>query len=228
MKEKLGSNLKAQPPVLSKVKILAVIDRLAASYPNAECALHHRNVWELLVSVVLSAQTTDVSVNHVTPKLFQRWPSPEALAGANPEEVQTVIRTIGMYRTKSNNIVKLAQQLLEQWGGVVPQDFDALTALPGVGRKTANVVLAVGFGEERIAVDTHVFRVANRIGLCHEPDVLKTEEALMRNLPKGRWSESHHSLIWHGRRVCAARKPACAACVISDLCQSAEMPVTSG
>jgi endonuclease-3 len=123
-----------------------------------------------------------------------------------------------MYRTKSANIIRLAQRILEDHDGEVPQDFDALVALPGVGRKTANVVLSVGFGEARIAVDTHVFRVSNRIGLCHEPDVLKTEQALMRNIPEALWSVSHHYLIWHGRRVCHARKPECEACIVNEFC----------
>jgi endonuclease-3 len=204
--------------VLNKKEIREVVERLATLYPEAECALTHRSVWELTVAVVMSAQTTDVSVNRVTPELFRRWPDAAALAGAAQEDVQEVIRKIGMYRTKSANIIKLARQVLEEYGGEIPRDFDKLSALPGVGRKTANVVLAVGFGEERIAVDTHVFRVANRIGLCHAGDVLKTEEALMKNLPEGRWAESHHSLIWHGRRVCHARKPECESCVLCDLC----------
>jgi endonuclease-3 len=125
-----------------------------------------------------------------------------------------------MYRTKSANIIRLARKLLEDFDGEIPRDMEQLMSLPGVGRKTANVVLAVGFGEQRIAVDTHVFRVANRMGLCHESDVLKTELALMKNLPERRWSEAHHSLIWHGRRVCHARKPDCENCPVNDLCLS--------
>jgi endonuclease-3 len=125
-----------------------------------------------------------------------------------------------MYRTKSANIIRLAIKLLEEYGGEVPCDMEALMSLPGVGRKTANVVLSVGFGEQRIAVDTHVFRVANRMGLCNEPDVLKTEIALMKNIPETRWSETHHCLIWHGRRVCHARKPGCGNCPVNQLCLS--------
>lgn len=204
--------------VLSRKETAEAIDRLASLYPDAKCALDHRSVWELLISVALSAQTTDVSVNSVTPELFKRWPDPPALAGADALEVQEVIRKIGMYKTKSANIIKLAGKLIEDHGGQVPDDYDSLITLPGVGRKTANVVLAVGFGRERIAVDTHVFRVSNRIGLCREPDVLKTEEALMKNLPEGRLAESHHYLIWHGRKVCHARKPRCAECVLIDIC----------
>jgi endonuclease-3 len=203
---------------LTKPKIIRVLDLLATAYPEAECALEHVNVFQLLVAVVLSAQTTDVSVNKVSPELFRRWPDAAALAGAPQEDVEDVIRTIGMYRTKSANIIRLARMLLEEFGGEVPKDMEQLMSLPGVGRKTANVVLAVGFGEQRIAVDTHVFRVAGRIGLCHEPDVLKTELALMKNLPEDRWSEAHHSLIWHGRRICHARKPDCENCPVNGLC----------
>jgi endonuclease-3 len=203
---------------LDSGKVGQVLDLLAIAYPDAECALTHRSNWELLVAVSLSAQTTDVSVNAVTPELFRRWPGPEHLAAAAPGDVEDVIRAIGMYRTKSANIVRLAQMLIEKYDGEVPGDYEALVSLPGVGRKTANVVLSVGFGQQRIAVDTHVFRVANRIGLCDEPDVLKTELALMKNIPENRWSQSHHSLIWHGRRVCHARKPECEGCVLNGLC----------
>ena len=177
------------------------------------------NTFELLVAVVLSAQTTDVSVNKVTPQLFAKYPDAAALAKAEQDDVIELIRTIGMYKTKSKNIIKLAQALQEEHDGIVPEDYDALVALPGVGRKTANVVLAVGFGHQRIAVDTHVFRVANRIGLAEAKDVLKTEYALIDLLPEDRWSEAHHSLIWHGRRCCSARKPACERCVIEGLCR---------
>jgi endonuclease-3 len=209
---------KNKKTTLTKQDAEQVIDLLAACYPNAECALVHRSNWELLIAVVLSAQTTDVSVNRVTTELFRRWPDAAALATAVQEQVEEIIRTIGMYRTKAANIIKLSRKLLDETGGEVPQDFLALIALPGVGRKTANVVLSVGFGEARIAVDTHVFRVANRIGLCHEKDVLKTEEALMKKLPKKRWSEAHHSLIWHGRKICHARNPKCSACVLHEIC----------
>ena len=208
----------AKKRVLNKKEIGDVLDFLASAYPDAECALDFRNKWELLVAVVLSAQTTDKSVNAVAPELFKRWPDAETLAVANPAEVEDVIRTIGMYRTKSKNIVRLASKVLEDFGGEVPQDFDKLISLPGVGRKTANVVLSVGFGEQHIAVDTHVFRVSNRIGLCNEKDVLKTELALMKAIPENRWTQAHHCLIWHGRRVCNARKPDCENCIINELC----------
>ncbi|MDR2163672.1 MAG: endonuclease III [Clostridiales Family XIII bacterium] len=204
--------------ILTRPQMKRALDILEATYPDAKCALDHIDVFQLLVAVVLSAQTTDVSVNKVSPELFRLWPNAAALACARQEDVEQVIRSIGMYRTKSSNIIRLAKKLLEECGGEVPRDMAQLMSLPGVGRKTANVVLAVGFGEQRIAVDTHVFRVSNRIGLCDEPDVMKTELALMKNLPVDRWSEAHHSLIWHGRRVCHARKPDCEHCPLNGLC----------
>ena len=194
------------------------MELLGGVYGDEGTALVHENTFELLVSVVLSAQTTDVSVNKVTPALFERWPDASALAAADPADVEKIIKTIGLYRMKSANIVKLSAILAEQYGGEVPGDFDKLVELPGVGRKTANVVLAFGFGQERMPVDTHVFRVANRIGLCSEPTPEKTEKALVACIPKGRLSASHHYLIFHGRRVCHARKPECAGCVIRRLC----------
>lgn len=196
-----------------------ILDKLELQYPDADCALDHGSVFQLLVSVVLSAQTTDKSVNIVTKPLFEAYPDARSLAQADPEEVQQMIRRIGMYKTKSRNILALAKQLVEQYDGQVPEDYDALIQLPGVGRKTANVVLAVGFGHQRIAVDTHVFRVSNRIGLVEEKDVLKTELALMKTLPEERWSRSHHSLIFLGRYCCHARKPDCENCVIGYICE---------
>lgn len=205
----------------SKKKTTEILDLLRMEYPDAECALTHRNTYELLIAVVLSAQTTDKSVNKVSGRLFEQYPSPAALAAAEQEDVIEIIKTIGMYKTKSKNIIALAQQLLEKFAGEVPEDYEALTSLPGVGRKTANVVLSVGFGQQRIAVDTHVFRVSNRIGFVSEKDVLKTELALMKALPESRWTEAHHSLIFHGRNCCSARNPKCDECIIVKLCKKA-------
>ena len=205
--------------MLEKNKIKEVLDILEKTYPEAECALHHQNVFQLIVAVALSAQTTDKSVNVVTPALFERYPDAEALAGADVEEVSEHIKRIGMYKTKARNIVGMAQKIVSDYGGQVPEDYDALVSLPGVGRKTANVVLSVGFGHQRIAVDTHVFRVANRIGLVHEKDVLKTELSLMERIPEERWSRTHHSLIYHGRQCCDARKPKCDDCPVNTLCE---------
>lgn len=202
----------------SEKQILQILDKLRSAYPDAECALTHQNVYQLLIAVVLSAQTTDKSVNKVSDRLFAAYPSAGELAEAQQEDVMEIIRTIGMYRTKSKNIIALAKRLQQDFDGQVPGNYDDLISLPGVGRKTANVVLSVGFGQQRIAVDTHVFRVTNRIGLVKEKDVLKTELALMETLPEDRWSEAHHSLIFHGRNCCSARNPDCDGCVIGDLC----------
>lgn len=205
--------------MFKEMEIVEILDRLYEQYPDADCALDHRNVFELLVAVVLSAQTTDVSVNKVTPALFDKYPTPALLAEASEEDLQELLRRIGMYKTKARNIKKLAEQLVSEFDGQVPEDQKLLESLPGVGRKTANVVMAVGFGHQRIAVDTHVFRVSNRIGLVSEKDVLKTELALMKTLPEIRWTEAHHSLIFHGRRCCDARKPKCEECPIAHLCK---------
>ncbi|MCR4710186.1 MAG: endonuclease III [Clostridiales bacterium] len=203
---------------MQKEDIIQVLDILAETYPEAKCALDHVNTFELLVAVVLSAQTTDKSVNRVSPQLFAKYPDAKSLSEAKQEDVEEIIRTIGMYRTKSKNIINLAKALCDKYDGKVPGDYDSLVSLPGVGRKTANVVLSVGFGEQRIAVDTHVFRVANRIGLVKAKDVLQTELDLMECLPHDRWSEAHHSLIFHGRNICDARKPKCKECPLRELC----------
>ena len=205
--------------MLKKNEIKEVLDILDKTYPEAECALHHQNVFQLIVAVALSAQTTDKSVNMVTPALFERYPDAHALAEADVSQVSEYIKRIGMYKTKANNIVGMAQKLVSEYGGQIPEDYDALVSLPGVGRKTANVVLSVGFGQQRIAVDTHVLRVANRIGLVHEKDVHKTELTLMEQIPEGRWSRTHHSLIFHGRQCCDARKAKCDDCPINTLCE---------
>ena len=203
----------------TKKEITQMLDALRDRYPEAGCALVHQNTYQLLISVVLSAQTTDKSVNKVTGELFAKYPSPADLAEADQQDVIDIIKTIGMYKTKYRNIIALAGELVEKHGGQVPEDYDELVKLPGVGRKTANVVLAVGFGHQRIAVDTHVFRLANRIGLVKEKDVLKTELGLMKVLPEDRWTEAHHSLIFHGRNCCTARNPKCGECPINGLCE---------
>lgn len=203
----------------NNIEIKEVLDILEAQYPDADCALNHRSVFELLIAVVLSAQTTDKSVNVVTPALFEDYPDAAALAAASEEDLQEKLKRIGMYKTKSKNIKKLSAMLVDKYDGQVPEDYDKLVELPGVGRKTANVVLAVGFGHQRIAVDTHVFRVTNRIGLVSEKDVLKTEFSLMKVLPEERWLRAHHSFIFHGRNCCTARKPKCEDCPIAHICR---------
>lgn len=204
--------------IFTEKQINDILDALKSEYPDAGCALLHLNIYQLIIAVVLSAQTTDKSVNKVTGALFDKYPTPLELAEACQEDVIEIIRTIGMYKTKSKNIIALAKELTERHNGMVPDDYDELIKLPGVGRKTANVVLSVGFGHQRIAVDTHVFRVSNRIGLVKEKDVLKTEMSLMEVLPEERWTEAHHSLIFHGRNCCTARNPQCERCVIREFC----------
>ena len=200
-------------------EILAELERL---YPDAKPALHYENAYQLLVAVILSAQCTDVKVNMVTPALFAAYPTAKDMAQASAEEIEPYIKTCGIYRNKAKNLAATARALVERHGGEVPADHELLTQLPGVGRKTANVVMSCAFGADAIAVDTHVFRVSNRLGLADAPDVLKTEEQLMMNIPKDALSRAHHWLIYHGRRVCAARKPACETCTLNPWCRYAQ------
>ena len=204
--------------IVSDTEIPIILDILETMHPEAACALEHRDPFQLVIAVALSAQTTDVSVNKATPALFAKYPTPEALAAADQDDVMEIIHTIGLYRNKSRNIIRLAQMLVSDHNGTVPCDFDSLVKLPGVGRKTANVVLAEGFGVPRIAVDTHVFRVANRIGLTDEKNVEATEDELMRRLPEEMWIRAHHLLIFHGRKCCHARKPECEVCGLKEVC----------
>lgn len=210
---------------LKKAQIAELIEEMRKLYPEAECALVHEDRFQLLIAVVLSAQTTDKSVNQVTPALFGRYPDAAALASAQAEDLEEILKRIGMYRTKAKNIIALSKMLMEKHGGQVPGDYDLLTELPGVGRKTANVVLSVGFGEPRIAVDTHVFRLANRIGITAEKNVLDTELSLMKAIPREHWIMMHHALIWHGRQVCSARNPKCSECAIEFLCRKNNVEV---
>ena len=204
---------------MEKTKLARLaVEALKKAYPEAVCSLEYTDPLQLLIATRLAAQCTDARVNLVTPALFERFPTLEAFCASSAEEIEPYIRSCGLYKTKAKEIFAMCHALRDLYGGVVPDTVEALTKLPGVGRKTANVVLSVGFGQQRIAVDTHVFRVANRIGLVHEKDVLKTELALMKRIPEERWSKTHHSLIFHGRNCCDARKPDCDRCVISDLC----------
>lgn len=197
---------------------LAELERL---YPDAKPALHFQNPYQLLVAVILSAQCTDVKVNAVTPALFAAYPDAHALAKADPLDVEGYIRTCGLYHNKAKNLVATANALVNQYGGEVPADHEKLTQLPGVGRKTANVVMSCAFGADAIAVDTHVFRVSNRLGLADSNNVLKTEQQLMQNIPKNKWSLAHHWIIFHGRRVCTARNPDCENCTLRIWCEYA-------
>nr|WP_072514585.1 endonuclease III [Ndongobacter massiliensis] len=203
---------------LSQDASIAVIEALGVAFPDAHCELAHKNPYELLIATILSAQCTDVRVNQTTRTLFPKYPTPQALAQAPLEEVQEAIREVGLYRTKGKNIRATARILVEQYDGKVPDTREALMNLPGVGRKTANVVLSNAFGVPAIAVDTHVFRVSNRIGLSRSKDVESCERDLRRILPENLWNQAHHRLIFQGRYVCRARKPLCEECAVRASC----------
>lgn len=195
--------------------------RLARAYPDATCALHHRDAFELLCATILSAQCTDARVNLVTPHLFARFPTAQALAAASRSEVEEIIRSTGFFRNKSKSLVGMAQALVAGHGGVVPRTMAALRTLPGVGRKTANVILGNAYGiNEGVTVDTHVARLSRRLGLTRHDDPVKIERDLMPLFPRKAWALLSHLLIFHGRRICLARRPRCEQCVLSDVCPS--------
>ncbi|MGE5469132.1 MAG: endonuclease III [Ignavibacteria bacterium] len=200
-------------------KVRTLFARLAEANPHPVTELDYRTPFELLVAVVLSAQATDKSVNLATRALFPAAPTPQAMAALGEEGLLPYIRSIGLYKTKAKNVVALSRQLLERHGGEVPRERAALEALPGVGRKTANVVLNIAFGEPTIAVDTHVFRVANRTGLAAGKDAEAVERQLLATVPPDYLQHAHHWLILHGRYVCVARRPLCPRCIIRDLCE---------
>ncbi len=198
-----------------------IADRMDERYPQAVTLLQHHDPFTLSIAVLLSAQTTDAAVNKVTPRLFERWPTAQALAEADPQDVEEVIRNIGLYRVKAKNCVRLAQILLECHGGEVPSTMEELQRLPGVGRKTANIILNQGFGiVEGIAVDTHVFRIAHRLGFSVASTPDKVEADLLQLFPKERWQPINHHWVLFGREVCIARRPRCGECPICDLCPS--------
>jgi endonuclease-3 len=203
---------------MKKADIALLFDRLAAALPEPKSELDYYNPYTLLVAVVLSAQATDAGVNKATPALFKAADTPEKMVALGEGRVKEFIKTIGLFNTKSKNVIALSRLLVSQHGGRVPRDRAALEALPGVGRKTANVVLNVAFGEPTIAVDTHIFRVANRTGLAPGKTPLAVEQGLEKVVPPARKLHAHHWLILHGRYVCKARKPDCAVCVIRDVC----------
>ena len=206
-------------------RAVEVCRRLDNKYGPVECFLDHTNPFRLVISVLLSAQTTDAQVNRVTPELFRRFPTPEAMAAASPEEVAEIIRSLGFYKTKARHCVEAAQAIVADFGGEVPHTMAELTSLPGVGRKTANIVLNVSFGiAEGIAVDTHVNRIAHRLRLSpktHEREPLKTEQDLLAILPRELWGPVNHQWIRHGRDTCTARAPKCDGCALEDICPSA-------
>jgi len=198
-----------------------ILARLRAAYPDARCALEHRSAFELLCATILSAQCTDARVNLVTPTLFAAYPTPEALARARPEDVEAIIKSTGFFRNKTRSLIGMAQALVADHGGEVPRTMEQLRVLPGVGRKTANVILGNAFGlNEGITVDTHVARLSRLLGLTGHDDPTKIEHDLMPLFPRDAWGLLSHLLIFHGRQVCIARRPRCGECVLSDLCPS--------
>ncbi len=215
-----------RPSVRLSVKARRIVEHLRLEYPTAHCELDYRTPFELLAATILSAQCTDVRVNLVTPTLFARYPTARALSEADPAEVEDIIRSTGFFRNKTRSLIGMARALLERHGGEVPADMEALRELPGVGRKTANVVLGNAFGmNEGITVDTHVMRLAGLLGLTRETDPLKIERDLMKLIPREDWTLVSHLLIWHGRRVCIARRPRCEQCVLNKVCPSVRRSV---
>lgn len=204
---------------MTKKNIKEVIERLEALYPDASAELDFKNPFELLIAVILSAQCTDVRVNQVTKVLFEVAGDALSLSELPIERIEEIIKPCGLYKTKSKNIQETARRLVAFYGGEVPSSHEALTELPGVGRKTANVVVSNAFGIPAIAVDTHVFRVSNRIGLAKASTVEATEVQLMKAINKEKWTLAHHMIIFHGRRVCKARQPQCEVCTLNDLCE---------
>lgn len=206
--------------MLTKKEIKIVLETIKEMFPDAKCELNHENPFELLIAVVLSAQCTDALVNKVTKDLFNKYKTPEDYLNVPLEELQNDIRSIGLYRNKSKNIRKLCHTLIEEYNGKVPDSKAELEKLAGVGRKTANVVASVAFGEPAIAVDTHVERVSKRLAICRWKDsVLEVEKTLMRKIPKEEWSDTHHRLIFFGRYHCKAKNPQCDICPLLDLCR---------
>lgn len=213
---------------LAPERIAAILDALAKTYPNVVCALNHRNAWELTAATILSAQCTDVRVNLVTPALFKAFPTPKAMAAASLPELEELIRTTGFFRNKAKSIQGAARVVIDDFNGKVPQTMDEILQLPGVARKTANVVLGSWYGiAVGVVVDTHVLRLSRRLELTTNTTPEKVEQDLMKIIPKTRWIAFPHELIHHGRQVCIARKPRCAECSIETLCNSADKTWTS-
>lgn len=206
---------------MKKDQKLAILDRLEEMYPEAKAELVFSNPYEMLVATMLSAQCTDKQVNKVTPAVFARYPDVRTMAEAQVEDLYPMVKGCG-FKSKAGNIIAACRMIQEEHGGQVPDTREALVRLPGVGRKTANVVLSNAFGIPAFAVDTHVFRVSNRLGLCKADTVEETEKQMTRLIPEEKWGQAHHWLIWHGRRICKAQRPLCDECGLRDLCQTAK------
>jgi endonuclease-3 len=220
-KKKSAKTAKYDP--LAKARVEEILRILAETYPNAKCALNHENAWQLLVATILSAQCTDVRVNMVTPELFKKYPTPASLAKVEPETVEPMIASTGFFRNKAKSIVGAARKIVADFGGKVPDEMEALLSLPGVARKTANVVLGSWFGKaEGVVVDTHVHRVSRRLELTESDDPKQIEQELMQEIPRERWIDFSHEVILHGRALCTARGPKCMECPLEKLCHAAD------
>jgi endonuclease-3 len=220
-KKKVGTKSAYNP--LAPERVAEILKRLDQLYPEVTCALTHSSAWELLVATILSAQSTDANVNRVTPELFRKYPTVEAFAALTPEQLQPDVRSTGFFRNKSKSVVGAAKKIVADFGGQVPDDMEKLLTLPGVARKTANVVLGSWFKKaEGVVVDTHVHRISRRLELTTNDDPQKIEQDLMRVIPRDKWILFSHQIIWHGRRLCIARKPKCVDCPLESLCHAAD------
>lgn len=217
-----GKAPKAYNPIAPE-RVAEILKRLNDLYPDVTCALTHRSAWELLVATILSAQSTDVNVNRVTPELFRKYPTVEAFAALTPEQLEPDVRSTGFFRNKSKSVVGAARKIVADFGGHVPDDMDKLLTLPGVARKTANVVLGTWFKKaEGVVVDTHVHRISRRLELTKENEPQKIEQDLMKIIPRDRWILFSHQVIWHGRKLCFARKPNCVECPLENICHAGD------
>ena len=216
------AKIKGYNPIAPE-RVAEILKRLNDLYPAVNCALTHASAWELLVATILSAQSTDVNVNRVTPELFRKYPTVEAFAALTPEQLEPDIRSTGFFRNKSKSVVGAAKRTVAEFGGRVPDDIEKLLTLPGVARKTANVVLGTWFKKaEGVVVDTHVHRISRRLELTKENDPPKIEQDLMKIIPRDRWILFSHQVIWHGRKLCIARKPKCAECALENICHAGD------
>ena len=217
-----AAKVKGYNPVAPE-RVAEILKRLDQLYPDVTCALTHAGAWELVVATILSAQSTDVNVNRVTPELFRKYPTVEAFAALTPEQLEPDVRSTGFFRNKSKSVVGAAKKLVAEYGGQVPDEMDQLLTLPGVARKTANVVLGTWFKKAvGVVVDTHVHRISRRLELTTQDDPQKIEQDLMRILPREKWILFSHQIIWHGRKLCIARKPKCAECLLENICHAAD------
>jgi endonuclease-3 len=209
-------------------RVRSILEGLEAAYPEAHCELHYENTWQLLMATIMSAQCTDAVVNIVTETLFQKYPTPEALAYANPADIEQIIRPTGFFRNKTKSIMGASKKIVEEFGGQVPRTMEQLLTVPGAARKTSNVVLGTAFGiASGVVVDTHVMRLSNRLDLTRHSDPKKIELDLMKVIPQDRWIKFSHQLIWHGRRVCVARKPRCIDCNLEKICYSKDKTINT-